>query len=470
MANIFVSYADEDSERLAPFIGELEAQGWKVWWDREAHTGPRFDQIIQDEIAGAPCVMVVWADEPAELDPLLDRIHDLIGRHRTPDATAATDHPVVAVLPFRSRSDDQDSVSLGEGIRDALIGELSHSIFRVVSREGSPDTSAPGVEDPQQAARYALSGHVQKSGSRARVSVRLTETIGGEEIWAQRYEHALEDLFDLQDRLVSAIRGELIEAIRRAEVNRLRDVPDDRLDAFALALRATIDLAADRASRDGQLRLLRRAVARDPELGWVHGALAQTLAERVHDQFSRDPDNDRIEAVAEAERAVELAPDEAPVLGLAARVHCHVGDPARALYLAERQRAILGYDTDALFLSLIYTGRSEDVIERAARQPNPDLHTVSLAYMMASRHEEGVEHMRNHLAKAPRDYLGWITLANMLGHLDRVEEGLEAIERVKAIMPTYTVALHEKSIREASPDNEEFIEPLIGGLKKLNID
>ena len=50
MADIFLSYASEDRDRVRPLVESLEEHGWSVWWDREIHAGPRFDQVIEEEI------------------------------------------------------------------------------------------------------------------------------------------------------------------------------------------------------------------------------------------------------------------------------------------------------------------------------------------------------------------------------------------------------------------------------------
>jgi TolB-like protein len=61
MADIFLSYASEDRERARSLVGELERQGWSVWWDRSMHAGPRFDDEIEKALDAARCVVVLWS-------------------------------------------------------------------------------------------------------------------------------------------------------------------------------------------------------------------------------------------------------------------------------------------------------------------------------------------------------------------------------------------------------------------------
>ena len=61
MADIFVSYASEDRERIVPLVRTLEAEGWTVWWDRNLVAGPDFDFKIEQALDAAKCVVVAWS-------------------------------------------------------------------------------------------------------------------------------------------------------------------------------------------------------------------------------------------------------------------------------------------------------------------------------------------------------------------------------------------------------------------------
>ncbi len=60
MADVFVSYARSDKERVAPLVSALEAQGLSVWWDPEIAAGQQFDDQIEAEMGAARSVLVVW--------------------------------------------------------------------------------------------------------------------------------------------------------------------------------------------------------------------------------------------------------------------------------------------------------------------------------------------------------------------------------------------------------------------------
>lgn len=61
MSDIFISYAREDKGRVEILAKALQAHGWSVWWDPHIPTGKRFDQVIEEALAEARCVIVVWS-------------------------------------------------------------------------------------------------------------------------------------------------------------------------------------------------------------------------------------------------------------------------------------------------------------------------------------------------------------------------------------------------------------------------
>jgi hypothetical protein len=63
MSDIFISYASSDRPVAQEFARALEASGWSVWWDREIPVGKSFDQVIEEELNAARCVVVLWSKE-----------------------------------------------------------------------------------------------------------------------------------------------------------------------------------------------------------------------------------------------------------------------------------------------------------------------------------------------------------------------------------------------------------------------
>ena len=59
--DVFVSYASEDLDRVKPLIAAFEAQGWRVWWDKELAVGLGYDDKIEEALDGSRCIVVLWS-------------------------------------------------------------------------------------------------------------------------------------------------------------------------------------------------------------------------------------------------------------------------------------------------------------------------------------------------------------------------------------------------------------------------
>lgn len=62
MADIFLSYASEDADRVKPFVELFEEQGWSVWWDPHIRCGQRWTAEIEHALTAASCVVVIWTE------------------------------------------------------------------------------------------------------------------------------------------------------------------------------------------------------------------------------------------------------------------------------------------------------------------------------------------------------------------------------------------------------------------------
>jgi hypothetical protein len=81
MSDIFISYASQDRPRAQVLAQALEQHGWSVWWDRTIPTGKRFEQVIQEALAGARCVMVLWSKQSVTSDWVVEEAEEGRKRH-----------------------------------------------------------------------------------------------------------------------------------------------------------------------------------------------------------------------------------------------------------------------------------------------------------------------------------------------------------------------------------------------------
>ena len=188
-------------------------------------------------------------------DPL--RLYRVVGEQdahsyisAAPDAPArATDVPVppldkpsIVVPPFVNMSGDPEQDYFADGLSEDLITDLARfkALF-VVSRNASFVYRGRDI-DPRRVGRevgvrYCLEGSVRKLGDRVRITAQLVDTGSSEHVWADRFDSALHDLFDLQDEITARIVATIVGRVeaRDAAVAR-RKRPGD-LDAYDCLLR-----------------------------------------------------------------------------------------------------------------------------------------------------------------------------------------------------------------------------------------
>jgi sulfatase modifying factor 1 len=80
MADIFLSYASEDRDRVEPLVEALQTEGWDVWWDQNMHAGRRLDKVIDEALQSAACVVAVWSQHSVKSDFVIDETSE--GRER----------------------------------------------------------------------------------------------------------------------------------------------------------------------------------------------------------------------------------------------------------------------------------------------------------------------------------------------------------------------------------------------------
>ena len=165
-------------------------------------------------------------------------------------ASLATAHPAksderrsIAVLPFRNLSPDPDVDYLADGLMEEIIADLSKvRALTVISRSSAMRFKA-GDRDLRTVAReldvrYLLEGSLRRAGSTLRVTAQLVDTDEDANLWAERFDGSLDDVFAIQESIAHAIVGALRLWLSPAERLGLQDRPIPDLRAYDCYLRA----------------------------------------------------------------------------------------------------------------------------------------------------------------------------------------------------------------------------------------
>ena len=232
--------------------------------------------------------------------------------------------PSIAVLPFKNLSDDPTQDYFADGLVEELIIDLSKmpGLF-VIARNSTSAYKGKSVDIREVAktlgVRYVLEGSVRKFGGRVRITGQLVEGAGGTHVWADKFEGAIEDIFELQDQLTDSIVGALEPTLRRVEIERARSKRPEVLDAYDFYLRA-LPHAFDNtlAENNEAIRLLKQSLSLDPNYAPAHAHAAWCHEQRFF-RGGFNPD-DRSAALEHARLAIEFGADNTQAVSIAAFV------------------------------------------------------------------------------------------------------------------------------------------------------
>jgi TolB-like protein len=292
-------------------------------------------------------------------------------------ALALPDKPSIAVLPFQNMSADPEHEYFADGVVEEIITALSRMRWLFVIARNSTFTYKGRAVDVKQVGRelgvrYVLEGSVRKAASRVRIAGQLIDSATGAHLWADRFEGALDDIFDLQDQMTARIVGALAPKLEQAEIERAKQKPTESLDAYDYYLRGKADFhQGTRETISEALRLLYRAIELDPHFASAHGMAAACHVRRINLGWMTD----RVQDTAELERLAK----NAAVLGKEDAVALHTAGFALAQVAGHLEAGAALIDR-ALALNLnlaaawyhsgwvrIYLGEPETAIEHMAR-------------------------------------------------------------------------------------------------------
>ncbi|HEY2179811.1 MAG TPA: hypothetical protein VGH15_14665, partial [Caulobacteraceae bacterium] len=190
--------------------------------------------------------------------------------------------------------------------------------------------------------RFLLEGSVRKAGDRVRIAVQLVDSHdGAREVWAERFDDTLQDLFALQDRVASAVASQIEPTILAIDTQRASARSTHDLTAYDCYLQGRKAFGAmGKATHARALELFDQAIARDPLYAEALSISAFARANRIVLGWSDDLEEDRRVALDHRGRALAALSDDPEVLATVAMTSMQMGvDKAGALASAQRALA-----------------------------------------------------------------------------------------------------------------------------------
>ena len=202
-------------------------------------------------------------------------------------AFALPDKPSVAVLPFDNLSDDKEQEYFADGVTEDIITDLSKiSGLFVVARNSSFTYKGQPVKVRQVAeelgVRHVLQGSVRRADEKMRITARLVDAVKGNQIWAERFDRELKDVFAVQSEVARQVAKALAVTLKANENERLFQKYTASIDAYDLFLQAR--RTVDDPSKDNILRgekMFARVIELDPNFAGGYAGLSFNLSVQV---------------------------------------------------------------------------------------------------------------------------------------------------------------------------------------------
>jgi TolB-like protein/class 3 adenylate cyclase len=364
------------------------------------------------------------------------------------------DKPSIAVLPFQNMSGDPEQEYFADGVVEDIITALSRfkSLF-VIARNSSFTYKGKTIDIKQVGrelgVRYVLEGSVRKSANRVRITGQLVDAATGAHLWAEKFDGALEDVFELQDSVTESVVGAIAPAVEKAEIERAKRKPTESLDAYDYYLRGTADLErGGRPQSDLALELFRAAMDLDPDFVPAIGQMARCYTLRKTNHWMSDPEREVAETSRLAQRVREIGWDDAVALSRAGyalgRVVLEWEEARTFLDRAVMLNPHLSAAWQFIGLLKAYGGESQSAIEcleLAMRLSplDPGFHTmqtaIALAYFVGGDYASSLAWADKASREGPTFLPAHRLVAVNSGLLGRIDEARKAVSRILKIDP-----------------------------------
>jgi len=368
-------------------------------------------ELTTDEVENA-LAKALSRDATDRFGTTVEFARALVATHlSTPDGSPlgqAGSAKSIAVLPFTNMSADPEGDFFADGIADEIITALSKvKALRVVSRTSS-FTFKGKNDDIREIGRKLqvstiLEGSIRKAGKRLRLNAQLVSTSDSSQLWAERYDRELEDVFAIQDEIASSIVAALRVVLTEDEKKAIEQVPTTNIDAYEYYLRGRQFFHQHRRrSHEFARQLCERAIELDPGYALAHCGVADCCS-FLYQYFDASAENLR-KAISASRRALDLAPQ-------LAESHASAG------------------------LAISLTGNfdeAEKEFEEAMRL-NPKSFEAAYFYARAcaaqGKHEDAAKWYERAVAVRPDDFAALMLLGGTYAALERSEDTTKAMRR-----------------------------------------
>ena len=364
------------------------------------------------------------------------------------------DKPSIAVLPFANLSDDASQNYFADGLTEDIIIKLASlpNLFVIgrnsTERYRGKDADARIVAQ-NLGVKYVLHGTVRRSGNTLRLTVGLTDAVNGMNLWAEKYDREIADVFALQDEITSAVTQRLASNIVDVEFNERTRGGTRNLEAYDYFLRGwQVFRTINPKSNSRALQLFEKAIEADQNYARAHSGLAMAHANNASFGWANGSEDTLDSAIEIATRAVELDPNDRLTHYTVGSILRYQGKFEKAVEAYERALLRSPSNPDVLIglaLAAAFSGSGATAVEHAQTalrlNPHPPPHYYAwqgISYYVNEQYDKALKSAEKFQTLNPKFFLGyfWTTLSN--AQLGQMAAAKSQKDKLLALRPDLT--------------------------------
>ncbi|MES0827360.1 tetratricopeptide repeat protein [Ruegeria sp. SCP11] len=402
----------------------------------------------------------------------------------SPTLISSSKKPSIAVLPFHNLSGEIDQEYFADGVSEDIISALSRNRWlMVIARNSSFAYKGEAIDlkeiGGQLGVRYVLDGSIRKGGNRIRIAAQLIDAASEKQIWSERYDRVLEDIFAVQDEVTEAIVGAIAPELDKAEQQRATSKKSGNLNAWEIYQRGMWHLY--KRTKEDLMQARKRfeaALSQDPSLSLAYSGLVDALYYEVVLGLAESPEENCECALRSARMAVELDPDDAAAhcaMGKARIVGREHENAIPDLKLAIELNPSLAWAHYGLGAAAVFLGNADQAIphlEDAIRLSPRDQHMGSYMVRLAEAHllkrdyRLAIEWGRKALQQQGFQWSRYSVVLAGLGYSGKTEEAERLFAECLAHRPDFSVSMVRRChLYTHAPALEHYLQ----GLRKAGL-
>ena len=368
----------------------------------------------------------------------------------------AAPNPSVAVIPFAVMSSEPEQEFFAHGLVEDILATLSKlSGLSVISHHSSFGYKA-GTVDIRQVAhelgvRFVLEGGVQKSGDRLRITVQLNDATSGTQVWAERFDRSINDLFAVQDEITLTLATEMQVRLTEGEQARLRYTTTTNVEAWNLWIQG-LNHSRSSHGTDFHVKACRcweKALTLDPNSAPLMGMLAfRYFSDARHGWTEATREDSLRKAETYVDMALAIDPENpdahraaAGILLLKLEFENAAIAARKAIKFGPSMTDILGFSAFVLTSCGRATeaiGHAEKAIALSPKHPGWYFGVLGNAYRLAGRLDAALSAFRGHHAREPG--FGLADTIMILEQTGLAEQARATAKQLAILRPSFTVA------------------------------